>query len=394
MAMQQLVAEAYPRGDFGAGQYACDQLRCMDGMPVGLDEHTRRNQTFYARPLEEIAAGVTSRPIERAPGAGVPLDPPALMALGDVLLSLARSETVSGPRWHGVIEDSGGVRPSVAGDVADGLGLAPGEQLAGLSLIAGVGVAVLAGVLTPAGGGWPSVALANLDLATMTFGPALRAGEPDPGLWTGVWPGAWRDGQLVLFPALGPTATMEADLQSGMLSMGVVHDAPRLADVFHAATPLAPFGDGYLAVAREFVSYPGGAALVEEALSRFTVYREGLHTLHRFVAFDREFRITGMSHPFVFATIGDEACGGLALVGGQAFLAWNAGQAESMMTALPVREIERLLFGVMHNRLLGVFTGGPGFREDAARRPGEVAAARAHQRGRAAAVRFGSTAIE
>ncbi|MFM9105792.1 MAG: hypothetical protein ACKOWF_03750 [Chloroflexota bacterium] len=373
-----ITYSAYGSGRIDAGRFACDRVRCLFDVEPRVLEETRRNECFYVVPFASFARGVEMRRVD--PGMGGAVDAPTLVPDGAGLLAIVPIESDEGPRLRWVALDERGQPTGAAGDA--GLpGMPDGWRMAAPQALAHDGGATVAALAIPADGGRPRMALAPFDAAARAFGPAMLAGDPDPGLWTGPWPLARLDGRFLLLPSVGPTAAMAVGAD-GAISFDRLQEAPRVADALHAATPLAPFGRGYLAMAREFMAFPGGESFDLGGVAAYGPWPNGLRVAHRFVAFDQSLRMTGLSHPFVFDGLGREACGGLAVTGDRVALAWVRDGAECWTGSLPATEVERLLSGIEGGVLSGPFLEGPSAVAGGSPR---VWAAAAHRRSVAAA---------
>ncbi|MGI9254638.1 MAG: hypothetical protein ACR2J8_12910, partial [Thermomicrobiales bacterium] len=101
-------------------------------------------------------------------------------------------------------------------------------------------------------------------------------------------------------------------------------------------------GAGWLALAREVASYPGGP-LPGSVAAGAARLPEGMAAIHRFLRLDGDFRIEAMSAPFAFTGIGNECCGGLIVRDDRALIAWSREQREIWTGSLPLVEIDALL---------------------------------------------------
>ncbi|MFM9107018.1 MAG: hypothetical protein ACKOWF_10010, partial [Chloroflexota bacterium] len=321
--VRNMTFVSWRTGNLDAGRFACDRLRCLPGIAPSEAEEARRNMAFYVVPFASFARDFVEWRLD--PGAPGVADAPALTTDGDDvgLLAVVRLQSGGGDCWRWIALDQLGAPRGGAGEMAGSLALPDGWRVAGPQLLAhplaGDEAVTLSGAAFSPDAGPPRLALAPFDARARAFGAARLVGDPDPGLWTGPWPLAWREGRLAVLPSLGPTAALDV-AADGRLGFAGLAEAPRVADALHGATPLARFGDGYLAMAREFVAYPGGPGFETGGLGEYDPYPNGLHVAHRLAAFDGELRMTGLSHAFVFRGLGREACGGLAVTGDRVVL--------------------------------------------------------------------------
>lgn len=175
------------------------------------------------------------------------------------------------------------------------------------------------------------------------------------GGWRPTWSIARAGDGLVYLPRFGPTIAAGWTREGQGPALVACRPAPRFAENFVGGCPLVAYESGYLTVVREHATWPGGAPLSGPDTPLPDLYPPGLHTLHRLLALDGEFQITRLSHPFVFGSLGDEACGGLALLGDRAYFAYDAAHSETWVASLPLGEVERLLQPVANLMLDGMY---------------------------------------
>ncbi|MGI9252894.1 MAG: glycosyltransferase family 25 protein, partial [Thermomicrobiales bacterium] len=341
MDLNKQVLDAFHAGDFPSGRLACDRLRCAQTAWPEVLAQTRRNQLFYVEQLEEMLTGVMRRLValpgeaERnglpvvavSSGSVVVAVPAAIEGRRTVLFREAALNQTLDADW----ED-----PGV--DAASLLLAASDANLAGFQFVTD-GVETFAVTMSRDAPGGLHLDLRSFDLTAMTAGEMVESGSL-PDAWTTNSPIAWQNGGLIALTSLGPTVALRLTGAVGPIEQIARHDGPRLAEDLRGGTALVPFGDEFLAVVREYASYPGGAPLDVPAE---TLYPDGLSVLHRFITFDRTWRITRFSHPFVFNRDHREACGGLALSDGQVVMAWDLGHRETWLTTVPAAEVERSL---------------------------------------------------
>lgn len=103
------------------------------------------------------------------------------------------------------------------------------------------------------------------------------------------------------------------------------HEAPACLVDLRGGSQLIPYYDGWLCLTHEVVWRPG------------RVY------LHRFVQFDREFRIVAVSDLFYFAHIGIEFCAGLAHDGGRLVASFGVNDASAHLAFFDTEAVNRAL---------------------------------------------------
>ena len=65
--------------------------------------------------------------------------------------------------------------------------------------------------------------------------------------------------------------------------------------------------------------------------------------MHRFVAFDAEFRVTGISDPWYFLRVGIEFCAGLARDGQRLVASFGVNDASAHLATFDEGSVERAL---------------------------------------------------
>ncbi|MFM9107769.1 MAG: glycosyltransferase family 25 protein, partial [Chloroflexota bacterium] len=359
------IERSHAAGDLAAGRLACDRLRCLHDIEDAMTDHARRNQLFYTEAQDALADGVRRVRIDPGMPPGAVLDPPALVAdpNGGAVLVV-----------QGALGDAFHTRWLRLGP--DGLPLGPGRPVQ--SPFAAVRLApfrdrlIAAGLVPgPMPGDPPRFALAAASASfgasgtdgeaaaagELGFGQPIAFGEPDPALWRGPWPLAVAGEDVRVLRSFGPAASLRLDPAQGELLPAATHAGPRLAEDLTGSAPLVPFGDGWLAIAREDAAFPGGPPL-DRPFSAWSVYQPDVIALHRLAAFDADLRMTRISHPFVFAALGHEACGGLAIIGDRLVMAWDNARDETWLSIMPLAEAERLLIPVENLMLAGRWPAG------------------------------------
>ncbi|MGI9252585.1 MAG: hypothetical protein ACR2J8_02470, partial [Thermomicrobiales bacterium] len=314
---------------------------------------TRRNQLFYVKPIGDLIEGVRTTSVLVPDGAEL-MAPPALACVGDAVVVAG---PISRDGEQGLIwrrgDGSGAAAAIDAETELAGFDLAPPDSDCGFAgfQIARDGASIVAAAAFRDRENRVRPVICPLDLATLTAGEPIVPADPLPYAWRPSTPIGLRDGDPAGLTSFCPVTVLNLSAGEGRIERIARQPAPRLAQDLLGGSTLAPFGDGYLAVAREHANYPGGSPL---DAPDDVLYPDGMHTLHRFVAFDRTFQISRLSHPFVFGSVGNESCGGLWISGETVRLSWAAGRHEVRVTSLPIPELERLL--IPAGQLM--FTGG------------------------------------
>jgi len=130
-----------------------------------------------------------------------------------------------------------------------------------------------------------------------------------------------------------PTQVVKVDLDSG------TSETVFLSDVmlsgyrdFRGGSSVIPYKDGHMAIIHEVV-------LFKDELGRKDAYY-----YHRFLVWDKDWRITAMSDYFDFMTGRIEFCCGLAINGDRALITFGFQDNAAYILELPLKQIEEMIY--------------------------------------------------
>ncbi len=322
----QRSIDAFYEGNTDEGIAACLALLNEPGLPAEIRELTYRNQTFYARPLDEVIPGAQWRTLPTKPDGNGPPDPsPAIYGERLIVLlragapdagaydafpwfdgALAKPELITIPNEPVNRDRVSEVRPFFTEDGAlhvAALFHTPGENEAGR-----------AGVMRFGEEGWD---------APWLLGP--RAGQFRQGwspLVTDVGPRfvAWWE----------PTEVFHLDSATGEFERLALRMAPHIAERFQGGSQGVAVPGGYLFLVNETAAFDDGNEV----------------SFCRFVRLGAGFQITHLSPQFYLAARGKDAGSGLARHDDRLIAGFTSGGTTALLTALDVHAVLDALTGI------------------------------------------------
>ena len=333
--------DARSQGDHDAGRAACESLLSRRELPHDVRAAALRNSVLYARRLQELIPETEFIKVPVPTPAGTSAFNPSIHASRQGLIMAVRStnwEFIQGRRYR--VNAADGVPRSenyllrlnsslkaeeieLLEDGTDRTGEVA-SQFRGyhdLRLFEHDGqLRAVAHTLDFSPSGLSQVALLDISGHHLTRRRLLSDGKTrheknwSPAIW---------NGQLFFVYSYLPPVLLRWDglqLHPAGLDSYVV---PQIAIDFRGGSQLVAIKGGYLTVVH------AGADFADDS----RVY------LHRFVSFDEEFQITGVSPQFIFLKPGIEFAAGLAIWDDSAIVSFGLEDRESWLARLPLAHV-------------------------------------------------------
>ncbi|MGI9254002.1 MAG: glycosyltransferase family 25 protein, partial [Thermomicrobiales bacterium] len=343
------TVSAFADGDLAGGRMACDLLLSWPNLPNRVRANARCNSVFYAPILRDTLPGFQSWTLSvELPNGWFPFNP-SIVEDGEGYLASVRCSNYAMPGWV-IAPGDDRYRTHVALVPLDrrGMQTGPARLLRDTTVDdaelddRNVGVEDLRLF-------WHDGRLRGIGSVVRRIGPlrqrVITIGLFDIDRERGVierprWLSDER-GNLVeknwmpvngangvrLVYGCGPTTVVDADDDTGELTLTACHATLPAAGGYRGGTPLLPDGDGWI-------------ALVHEAAD----WENGLRTyLHRIVRFGPDLTMTEVSHPFRFHGEEIEFAAGLARRGEDLLVGFGVGDCKAWIAAMPAAALTGLL---------------------------------------------------
>ena len=308
--------DAFYQGRYDAGITACLELLQESGIPADIRELTYQNQTYYARPLAELAPGAVVSPLGWDAPAGSLLRDPSPVVLGERLLVVVRVADRGNPEHLSdvllALDEDLAVREATP--IADETGAASrftairpfvdGEVLQAAVVVRDGGGSGLptAGIVTARDGAWHD----------------LRQLGPRAGLFAQGWsPLVTADGPRFL-GWWEPTEVWRADEEDEGFTRMALRMAPHVAERFVGGSPGVAVLSGSLFLVNETVRMSDDSAV----------------NLSRFVQIDEGFQVIAISPQFFVTERSQDAASGLALFGDRLIAGFTSRGRDALLVSL------------------------------------------------------------
>lgn len=133
------------------------------------------------------------------------------------------------------------------------------------------------------------------DDKTVQVSKLLPLKGPDPKRIEKNWLPFVRDGKFYAIYGYDPFLVFKPNLETGACKACVKYEAPLDFSRFRGSAGPVEFDNGYLLLVHE------------------VIFKDKNHYLHRFVFTDKDFKVTMISKPFIFQSLGVEFCCGMTL---------------------------------------------------------------------------------
>jgi FkbM family methyltransferase len=341
----QTTIDAYYAGDLAQGLAACERLLSLDGLPPQIETHTRRNLTFYAPHLSDLAPSLHTVPVE------IPIPPgwsqfnPSIAAAGDGFRLILRSgnTSIEPPLRYTVHAPDGiGRTTNYLLDLSPDLAIRDFQKIdddafrpepplfpvAGFEDCRLVRHAecwwVSATVRDRDPNGMCRIALLRLDGATVVEEHLLSDSH---GPHEKNWMPVVGDAGLRFVYSCFPTVVLRFDDVAGTVVPETSQSAPFAARRFRGGSQVIPVDGGWLGIVHEVAHFDDGGR----------VYTQ------RWVWFDAEWRLARYSASFVLEERGVEFVAGLAQRGDRLVISYGVWDREAWLGTLSLEEALSLL---------------------------------------------------
>ncbi|MFN8590994.1 MAG: glycosyltransferase [Thermomicrobiales bacterium] len=345
----QTTIDAYYQGDVAAGMAAAERLLSADGLPGHVDVQARRNQVFYARPLDELAPSTRKRPIEFPVPEGWSRFNPSIAADPEsdgFKLNVRSSNYVVTPRLHYTAHDPQGVIRTVnyLADIDCDLTVQdvrliddsrfrpepPPFPVSGFEdnrLVYHRGAWwTSATVRDRSVSGICQIALSRIEDATVTDVHLLSdASTRHEKNWMPVVHGSSEPLRFIY--SSSPVVILRYDDETGKAEPDLIQPGLPIARSFSGGTQVIPLNDGHLCLIHDRANFDDGGR----------VYT------HRWVWFDANWQISLISYPFLLQERGIEFAGGLAQMGDDLVISYGVWDREAWLATVPLAEVLPLL---------------------------------------------------
>lgn len=331
--------------DHDQGRAACEHLLSRADLPDHIRALTERNQTFYARPLAELAPSVAFTRVPRLVEPGWSWFNPSIAAEGSTLHVLVRSSNyaIQPGRRYAVFDRAGVVRSRYyhlrLGDDLRLRGMAPVETSDLPDPAADFPVRGYEDCrLIRFGSRWLATATTRdhnpagvcqqvlLHLEDDRWVGRQILSDPESGHqknWIPFVVGA----DLLVVQRCHPMTVLRIDPDRGRHELVVRHETTPLARSFRGGSQGVSVHDGWLFVVHE---------AVDHGPERRTY-------LHRLILLDRDYRLTHVSPQLYFSRKGIEYCAGMVRHGDDVLLAIGIDDQEAWIARLPLGDALGLL---------------------------------------------------